>query len=203
MKNYFKELTLAVIVSGVFLSGCGSRLTPEDMMVNIKQQTIYGMSRETDPSTNITTISSSGETTDIYYNGYGEKTGERPSTLMDEPELKGVVKIHPDGRTEYFLVHSLNKESDIISSRYSSACRSDNETTFSADGTVVGPTPGEFHEIDSGWYGFVRINVDRDTFRTIAASDSLVVRSCLDYQDIVSEAEINALRKVFNESINQ
>lgn len=201
MKNHFKELSLAVIVSGAFLSGCGSRLTPEDMMVNIEQQTIYDMSRKTDPSTNVTTIASSGETTHIYYNGYGEKTGERPSLLMDEPELKGVVKIHPDGRTVYFLVHSLNKENDIISSRYSSACTSDNKTTFSVDRAVIGPVPGEFYEIDSGWYGFVRINVDRDTFRTIAASDSLVVRSCLDYQDIVSEAEKNALRRVFNESI--
>ncbi len=192
-----------VVAFGLLLPGCNSRLTAEDMMVDIKQETIFNISRKTDPSSNITTISSTQETTDIYYNGYGEKTGERPSTLVDVPILEGFVKIHPDGRREYFIVHSIKTEGGSMSSYYQSTCMSDDTISFSLDGAVAGPIPGEFYKIDSGryWYGFVRINVDSDTFRKIAVADSLVARSCLDNQDILSGAEINALRNVFNESL--
>lgn len=144
MKNHFKGLALTAIISG-----CSGGPNVKDMMVDVKLHTTFDITKKTDPFTKITTISSSETTREIYYNGYGERTGESSSSLTNTPILKGIAKIHPNGKREYLFSISLLSSYDGADAHYSRACEDDNEITFSADEDVVGPIPGEFYELDT------------------------------------------------------
>lgn len=207
--NTKNRATIIAIAASLALQGCGS-LSTSPSETQTYRKTLppeFNVKRETDPFTKITTVSSRIYTPIVYIDSQGRITKKDEIGIRNRPKLTGVVKIHPDGQREYHISHGIlmeNKIMEIPRTHDFESCRIEPTISVLADGVVIGPTTGTIIT-DYSSYGVLNASIPKDEFYRIAFSNSVAVRSCIDFleDDAVSQAEIDALRGVFNESIKQ